>query len=120
MYYFSILFRSKLISIGLLPTDRICAAPLTLMSFLPSPLPFRGVPGVSLTLICGTAHNTVVSVACPLTKAMQTEEEKVYHKAVYVGFYGSLFHQGTSAVYPKGIYKDLLIYIVITTYFCVA
>ena len=29
---------------------------------------------------------------------MQTEKEKVYHKAVNVGFYGSLFHQGTSAI----------------------
>lgn len=31
-------------------------------------------------------------------KAMQIGKEKVYHKAVNVGFYGSLFHQGTSAI----------------------
>ncbi len=31
-------------------------------------------------------------------KAMQTGKGKVYHKAVNVGFYGSLFHQGTSAI----------------------
>ena len=73
------------------------------MSFLPSPLPFRGVSGVSLTLNCSTTHNAVVSVVCPLMKAMQTEKEKVYHKAVNVGFYGSLFHQCTSAICSPGL-----------------
>ena len=51
-----------------------------------------------LPLYCGTTHNSVVSVPYPLMKAMQTGKEKVYHKAVNVGFYGSLFHQCTSAI----------------------
>lgn len=51
-----------------------------------------------LSLYCGTTHNSVVSVPCPLMKAMQIGKEKVYHKAVNVGFYGSLFHQCTSAI----------------------
>lgn len=34
---------------------------------------------------------------------MQIGKEKVYHKAVNVGFYGSLFHQGTSAVCQRDL-----------------
>ena len=34
---------------------------------------------------------------------MQIGKEKVYHKAVNVDFYGSLFHQGTSAVCQRDL-----------------
>lgn len=103
-------FRSKLISIGLLPIDETFTAPLTLMSFLPSPYLLGACRAFRLSLYCGTTHKSVVSVPYPLMKAMQIGKEKVYHKAVNVGFYGSLFHQCASAICLSGLTRTYWVY----------
>ena len=72
-----------------------------------------------LPLIAVQLIKSVVSVPCPLMKAMQTEKEKVYHKAVNVGFTVACFTK-VQVPYAHRTYKDLLGLRVITTYFCVA